>query len=122
MKLQNAKDYAYLGNFTVKKHHFITFPFLKMIIGGDCCGNVKTNYCTECKCKDPSKKPKPGPKGKCKSPKWKGDGYCDDENNNYNDTPGCAYDGMYYLVFVYKAFLMTLKIHSKSSTFFTDFR
>ena len=25
----------------------------------------------------------------CKSPAWRGDGYCDDENNNY----GCGYDG-----------------------------
>ena len=85
------------------------FPYLIIIIiiGGDCCGaNVKKNYCKECKCKDPSKQPKPEPKGKCKKPAWKGDGYCDDMNNNNNDTPGCAYDGMYCLVFVYVDFLL----------------
>ena len=27
--------------------------------------------------------------GKCGSPQWKGDTYCDDDNNN----EGCAYDG-----------------------------
>ena len=84
---------------------FSLLPYLKIIIGGDCCGtSVKKNYCTECKCKDPSKQPKPKPKGKCKKPEWKGDGYCDDMNNNNNDTPGCAYDGMYCLVFVHVAF------------------
>merc|ERR1712054_204821 len=56
--------------------------------GGDCCGlNVKTNYCTECKCKDPLYNP--ATNGGCGAPKYKGDGNCDDENNN----PGCAYDG-----------------------------
>merc|ERR1712178_526547 len=46
--------------------------------GGDCCGaSVKTQYCTECKCLDPSAGTDP-----CGAPKYKGDGNCDDENNN----------------------------------------
>merc|ERR1712113_1012995 len=56
--------------------------------GGDCCGlDVKKNYCKECKCKDPLYKP--ATNGSCGAPEYKGDGNCDDENNN----PGCAYDG-----------------------------
>jgi len=55
--------------------------------GGDCCGpNVKKNFCKACECLEP-------PPAKCGSPHWKGDGYCDDENNNANTTPGCKYDG-----------------------------
>merc|ERR1712224_136439 len=56
---------------------------------GDCCGHhvVKT-YCKECKCKDPNFKPSKCP-GKCGAPQYKGDGNCDDENNNC----GCKYDG-----------------------------
>merc|ERR1712178_131209 len=60
--------------------------------GGDCCaktvkgGTVKTKYCQECKCLDPNSKTCTG---KCGSPKYKGDGNCDDNNNNC----GCAYDG-----------------------------
>merc|ERR1712032_1649226 len=61
--------------------------------GGDCCGKtvkggqVKKNYCKECKCVDPDNQSK----GKltCALPNYKGDGNCDDENNN----KGCAYDG-----------------------------
>merc|ERR1712003_534125 len=57
--------------------------------GGDCCGaNVKKAYCKECKCKDPNYKPGSGGGG-CGAPKYKGDGNCDDENNN----AGCKYDG-----------------------------
>ncbi len=54
--------------------------------GGDCCGgSVVKDYCKECKCLDPNYKP-----GKCcGSPKFKGDGHCDDDNNN----AACAYDG-----------------------------
>merc|ERR1712151_317913 len=58
--------------------------------GGDCCvdtvkdGKFSYKYCKECKCKDPN-----GCKGTCKFPNYKGDGNCDDENNNC----GCAYDG-----------------------------
>merc|ERR1712222_154791 len=61
--------------------------------GGDCCAKtvkgeqVKKNYCKECKCVDPDNQGK----GKltCKLPNYKGDGNCDDANNN----KGCAYDG-----------------------------
>merc|ERR1712224_65540 len=58
--------------------------------GGDCCldtvkdGKFSYKFCTECKCKDPK-----GCKGTCKFPNYKGDGNCDDENNNC----GCGYDG-----------------------------
>merc|ERR1712224_694361 len=59
--------------------------------GGDCCvkslgGAVKKDYCKECKCLDPKSKP---PAPVCGQPKYKGDGNCDDENNN----AGCAFDG-----------------------------
>merc|ERR1712222_271404 len=58
--------------------------------GGDCCGNaVKKAYCKECKCKDPNYKPNTNCKGKCGLAQFKGDGNCDDENNNC----GCAFDG-----------------------------
>merc|ERR1712003_585393 len=62
--------------------------------GGDCCpksvagGVVKTKYCTKCKCIDPDNQgAATGPK--CGIPDYKGDGNCDDENNN----KGCAFDG-----------------------------
>merc|ERR1712032_317198 len=57
--------------------------------GGDCCAKtakkavVKT-YCKQCHCYDPN-----GCTAKCALPQYKGDGNCDDENNNC----GCAYDG-----------------------------
>merc|ERR1711937_893282 len=58
--------------------------------GGDCCGsNVKTTYCKQCKCLDPNFKKNGSCSGKCGLPKYKGDGNCDDENNNC----GCGYDG-----------------------------
>merc|ERR1712174_184467 len=59
--------------------------------GGDCCpktvkgGAVKTKYCKKCKCIDPDNQGPPA----CGLPDYKGDGNCDDENNN----KGCAYDG-----------------------------
>merc|ERR1712183_970283 len=54
--------------------------------GGDCCGdNVNTQYCKECACLDPSEKCT----DECGAPSWKGDNYCDDENNNC----GCEWDG-----------------------------
>merc|ERR1712025_1323513 len=57
--------------------------------GGDCCGsNVKTAYCTQCACKDPNFKGG-ACSGTCGAKQYKGDGNCDDENNNC----GCAYDG-----------------------------
>merc|ERR1712157_303169 len=62
--------------------------------GGDCCpktvkdGKVKKDYCKECKCKDPDNQGAPPP-SKCKWDEYKGDGNCDDENNN----KGCEYDG-----------------------------
>merc|ERR1712048_146468 len=61
--------------------------------GGDCCaktvkgGKVKTQFCKQCKCLDPSASS--SCTGSCKFPNYKGDGNCDDENNNC----GCAYDG-----------------------------
>merc|ERR1711959_189466 len=62
--------------------------------GGDCCakslgGKVKTTYCKECKCKDPKNKPKTNCPGNCALKDYKGDGNCDDGNNNC----GCDYDG-----------------------------
>merc|ERR1712037_982092 len=51
-------------------------------------GQVKTKYCKACKCIDPKNQGKPS-KSTCGSPKYKGDGNCDDENNN----KGCDYDG-----------------------------
>ena len=71
--------------------------------GGDCCGdNVNTYYCTKCDCLDPSFNSNttttttttttPAPcTGTCFNPdgKWKGDGWCDDPNNNC----GCEWDG-----------------------------
>ena len=41
----------------------------------------------QCKCIDPDNQGPAGPK--CGIPDYKGDGNCDDENNN----KGCAYDG-----------------------------
>merc|ERR1712151_341521 len=61
--------------------------------GGDCCdsthpkGKIKTKFCTECKCLDP--KGQGPPPAKCKNEKFKGDGNCDDGNNN----EGCEFDG-----------------------------
>merc|ERR1712032_1792297 len=49
----------------------------------------KKAYCKECKCKDPNYKPNTNCKGKCGLAQFKGDGNCDDENNNC----GCAFDG-----------------------------
>jgi len=73
--------------------------------GGDCCGDdVNTQYCSACECLDPNgggsaptAAPTPAPTDAptdppataCGSPQWKGDGYCDDDNNN----AGCAWDG-----------------------------
>merc|ERR1712100_260914 len=52
-------------------------------MGGE---SVSKQYYTECKCKDPNYKP--GQKT-CGLVKYKGDGNCDDQNNN----AGCAFDG-----------------------------
>merc|ERR1712185_787576 len=58
--------------------------------GGDCCGSdVKTTYCKQCKCLDPNFKQDGSCSGKCGLASYKGDGNCDDENNNC----GCGYDG-----------------------------
>merc|ERR1712032_1294386 len=59
--------------------------------GGDCCaksvgGPVKKDYCKQCKCLDPNPKPKAAA---CGQKEYKGDGNCDDDNNN----KGCAFDG-----------------------------
>merc|ERR1712151_484402 len=47
--------------------------------------NVKKTYCKQCKCLDPNY----NAKAKCGLPEYKGDGNCDDNNNN----AGCGYDG-----------------------------
>ena len=72
--------------------------------GGDCCGDhVETLFCTECQCLDPtyiSTTPQStlqtsntqtttASSSGCYYPHRKGDGYCDDENNNAD----CEYDG-----------------------------
>merc|ERR1711981_516975 len=58
---------------------------------GDCCGKsadkYQFSYCKKCKCSDP-KALKKCP-GHCGKPNYKGDGYCDVDNNNC----GCAFDG-----------------------------
>ena len=62
--------------------------------GGDCCGdNVVTTYCTACECLDPAfgtttEKTSEAP-STCEKPDWKGDNYCDDENN----VESCDWDG-----------------------------
>merc|ERR1712048_255486 len=60
--------------------------------GGDCCGkgSGSQKYCKECKCLDPEHEDskKKTCLGSCQSPNWKGDGICDDGNNNC----GCEYD------------------------------
>ena len=45
--------------------------------------------CATCKGKQPPKPTPPKPKETCGAPSYKGDGNCDDNNNN----EGCAYDG-----------------------------
>merc|ERR1712110_1152961 len=63
--------------------------------GGDCCpksvkgGVINKKYCKACKCLDPKNQGTNNCKGSCKFANYKGDGNCDDENNNC----GCAYDG-----------------------------
>jgi len=63
--------------------------------GGDCCaksvegGQVKTDYCEKCQCLDPKNQPSKDCPGVCGQFKYKGDGNCDDENNNC----GCEFDG-----------------------------
>merc|ERR1711907_624378 len=59
---------------------------------GDCCGEsgdkYQFSYCESCKCLDPAADA-PKCEGHCGSPNYKGDGNCDDNNNNC----GCDYDG-----------------------------
>merc|ERR1719174_1036384 len=62
--------------------------------GGDCCsktvgGTVNKKYCKACKCLDPDNQSDANCQGVCKFANYKGDGNCDDENNNC----GCDYDG-----------------------------
>merc|ERR1711981_961635 len=63
--------------------------------GGDCCakssssGKVKTKFCLECKCLDPNNQGEPEAPAVCGKANFKGDGTCDDDNNN----EGCDYDG-----------------------------
>merc|ERR1712032_79303 len=66
---------------------------------GDCCADSgdksQFDHCKDCKCLNPTYEPKKcDPKKdkndkKCKAVKWKGDGNCDDANNNC----GCQWDG-----------------------------
>merc|ERR1712187_985086 len=57
---------------------------------GDCCGpDIGKSYCKQCQCLDPNYKPPTTPAPKCGNVDWKGDGNCDDVNNN----GGCEYDG-----------------------------
>ena len=49
--------------------------------------DVNMILCSQCKCIDPDNQGPAGPK--CGAPNYKGDGVCDDDNNN----KGCAYDG-----------------------------
>merc|ERR1712147_398532 len=63
-------------------------------MGGDCCGKSgdkrQYEYCTKCKCLDPTKKKAGCPKtGQCGAKDYIGDKRCDDENNNC----GCDWDG-----------------------------
>ena len=61
---------------------------------GDCCGAaVKKNFCSDCKCLDCNWEPDVGACGlpllaSCGSPAFKGDGFCDDNNN----IEGCDWD------------------------------
>merc|ERR1711981_1147029 len=63
--------------------------------GGDCCaksaenGQVKTKWCKECKCVDPKNQDEGEAAPTCEAINYKGDGNCDDGNNN----EGCEYDG-----------------------------
>merc|ERR1711981_1499236 len=62
--------------------------------GGDCCAKtlkkaVSKKYCKVCACLDPNGKEDANCKGACGAANYKGDGNCDDNNNNC----GCAYDG-----------------------------
>ena len=50
---------------------------------------VKKQYCSQCKCLDPNGSNKPKCTAKCGDAAYKGDGHCDDYNNNC----GCEYDG-----------------------------
>merc|ERR1712226_1421419 len=63
--------------------------------GGDCCAKslkkaVDKTKCTKCLCLDPKNQPIcDKSKQKCGAANYKGDGNCDDENNNC----GCDFDG-----------------------------
>ena len=63
--------------------------------GGDCCGLNKGRYqyckkdAKRCKCQDCTHVPKTTPPPTCAKKAYKGDGQCDDNNNN----AGCDYDG-----------------------------
>ena len=50
--------------------------------------NPNVTSMNQCKCKDPNYKGG-ATGGTCGSPAYKGDGNCDDDNNN----PGCNFDG-----------------------------
>jgi len=57
--------------------------------GGDCCGtNVDETFCSKCECLEDVGGGGSGEEG-CAEPSWKGDGYCDDDNN----IEGCEFDG-----------------------------
>ena len=57
--------------------------------GGDCCGdNIVTIHCSVCQCLEPGYSIKAPDSSGCKD-SWRGDGHCDDENNNEE----CDWDG-----------------------------
>jgi hypothetical protein len=60
--------------------------------GGDCCGSTgkakQFNYCTSCKCLDPTNVQN-GCTGSCWKTAYVGDNFCDDQNNKC----GCSWDG-----------------------------
>ena len=55
---------------------------------GECCGEANLSDCEECKCKDPDNTVKRSIT-KCSYPVFKGNGKCDDDNNNVE----CQWDG-----------------------------
>ena len=83
VKTQSCTGFFYLGISTAIHLYTWSEPkrfwsiFQNLILAApDACGS------------SPAPNPEP-PKGVCKNKAWKGDSYCDDENNN----SGCEFDG-----------------------------
>ena len=80
-----------LPNLTIQ---FLTYIHTFIAADGDCCGKsadkYQFSYCKKCKCSDPKALAKCP--GHCGKPNYKGDGYCDVDNNNC----GCAFDGTFH--------------------------